>query len=56
MGIPFTSLVFVRKSPFVTLELSGTAGKAEIIPFAGSFRKYARIGHPGIGLFDRQEL
>jgi hypothetical protein len=38
MEIPFTALVFVRKSPFASLERSGMAGKAEIIPYAGSIR------------------
>jgi hypothetical protein len=48
MEIPFTALVFVRKSPLASLERSGMAGKAEITPYAGSIHKYARVGHPRI--------
>ena len=44
MEIPFAASILVRKTLVPNLERSGVAGKAEIIPYAGPIRKYARIG------------
>jgi hypothetical protein len=53
MEIPFTSLVFVRKSPFPSLGRSGMAGKAEIILYARSIR---RNKGPMWGTFEKETI